>query len=75
MIEQEKVEMGASTEAFIKRIDFLRVQIHYDREVAEKRYEEELEQNIDGMKDSHISFNQWLTEREIEALGYHISLY
>lgn len=58
-----------------KRIDFLTVEIKCNKEIAVHRYNEEYDKNIDGIKDCCISFNQWLTEREIEALDYTISLY
>jgi len=66
-------ELDFSNKALEKRIDFLQVRIDYDKNIAIRRYTEEYEQNLDQMKDCHISFNQWLTERKIEALSYEIS--
>ncbi len=74
-IQQMENKLDFSNEAIEKRIDFLKVEIKCDKAKAEQRYKEEYEQNIDGMKDCCISFNQWLSEREIEALRYNISLY
>ncbi len=70
-----KNKLDFSNEALEKRIDFLKVEIKCDKIKAEERYKEEYEQNVEGIKDGNISFNQWLAEREIEALSYSISLY
>ena len=67
--------LGFSDKALEKRIDFLKVEIKCDKKKAEARYKEEYEQNFEGMKDGQISFNQWLAEREMEALHYTASLY
>jgi hypothetical protein len=58
-----------------ERIDFLKIEIKCDKSKAEQRYLYEYEHNINGMQDARISFNQWLAEREIEALAYTINLY
>jgi len=74
-IQQMENKLDFTNEAIEKRIDFLKVEIKYDKAKAEQRYKEEYEQNINGMKNYCISFNQWILEREIEALSYTISLY
>lgn len=64
-----------SNEALRKRIDFLTVEIKCDKAKAIERYDEEYQENINGVKDCNMSFSQWLVEREIEALRFNISIY
>ena len=58
-----------------KRFDFINIELKYDKVEAERRYQVEYDNNTGGIKDCHMSFNQWLTEKEIEALVYQIKSY
>lgn len=77
MIEEVKAvsEHNAREEDRIERFAFVKISVTYDRAEADKLYSDEYRRNVEGMRDARISFNQWLGEREKEALAHYATQY
>jgi len=56
-----------------ENLNFIKIDIKVNRELAFEIYTKEYNQNINSMKDFHISYNQWLVEKEIEKLTNYIN--
>lgn len=77
MCEFEEIEpspLDAELERKFNRINFIKINIHIDMVMAEERYETDYENNVDGIKDMKLSFYQWLSGKEIEALQFRIDI-
>jgi len=55
--------------------DFIKVKIEIDHMKGEEQYSREYHSNKASIKEGFISYNQWLTVKEIEVLQHLISLY
>jgi len=62
----ESMEKERQSFSFIQ-IDFL-----VDMRIAESQYKEEYKGNIGGIRDSRLSFNQWLDYKKFEASKFYM---
>lgn len=70
----KKVPIDKDLEKRMKEIDFIKVAVKIDMTEAEKRYNKDFKNNVGGIADAHISFNQWLSNKQIAALAIELTL-
>lgn len=55
-----------------KSFEFVTVGFTVDMREAQRRYREDWRANVGGIKDSQISFNQWLDMKKFEATKFYL---
>jgi len=77
-IDKHLASKSPKTEHIEKQIDYLRPFITLDFKVdkleAQELYDFEYRNNIGGVKDCAMSFNQWLQTKEFEAIDLWVNL-
>jgi len=68
--DQENKELDAEWE----KTKFIKVKLEIDHEEAEKRYRYDYANNVDGCADCYLSYNQWLQNKEYEAIQFYMKI-
>lgn len=78
LLEVEKNE-NYSIENYISKMlkeknnhEFISLNFDVDMREAQRRYKEDWRSNLGGIKDSCISFNQWLELKKLESIKFHL---
>lgn len=51
---------------------FIKIEFLVDMRIAESQYKDEYKNNTGGIKDSRLSFNQWLDYKKYEASKFYM---
>lgn len=73
-IEQTKVIRDEILEQRIADLNFIKIKIDVDEDIAKLRYLNDYNNNINGIKNCNLSYNQWLIEYKLEAIKLYMDL-
>ena len=80
MIEEvNKQNLNSEIDKYMKSMEkerepvsFIQLEFLVDMRIAESRYKDEYRNNTSGIRDSRLSFNQWLECKKYEASRFYM---
>lgn len=78
-IDEHNQKLNSEMEKYIENMEnerepfsFIKIDFLVDMRIAENKYKEEYKKNICGIRDAHLSFNQWLEYKKYEASKFYV---
>lgn len=77
--EIHKQKLNSEIDKYIESMEkerepfsFIKIEFLVDMRIAENKFKEEYKNNTNGIRDSRLSFNQWLECKKYEASKFYM---